>query len=98
MADLGNILLASLNPDMRKQAEQSLNTYSTHPGFLAHMLRLVLDSSQNRAVRLSGSVYIKNLAKLRWEEVSMFSNFWYLQIKHVQSGCTTTTRGRQSCS
>ena len=87
MADLPNILLASLNPDTRRQAEQSLHAISTQPGFLTHLLRLVLEPSQNRAVRLSGSVYLKNIAKLRWEEVSRFPSHKrrYMQIKHVRS-------------
>ncbi|CAA7263712.1 unnamed protein product [Cyclocybe aegerita] len=68
MADLPSLLLASLNPDTRKQAEQNLTAFSTQPGFLTHLLSLVLEQSQDRAVRLSGSVYLKNLAKLRWEE------------------------------
>lgn len=69
MADLSALLLASLTPDTRKQAEQGLSTLSTQQGFLTHLLQLVLEPTQNRAVRLSGSIYLKNIAKLRWEEV-----------------------------
>ncbi|KAK7018654.1 importin-alpha export receptor [Paramarasmius palmivorus] len=68
MADLPTLLLASLNPGTRKQAEQNLNALSEQPGFLSHLLTLVLNQSQDRAVRLSASVYLKNLVKLRWEE------------------------------
>ncbi|KAF8063522.1 CAS/CSE protein [Lyophyllum atratum] len=68
MADLPALLLASLNPDTRKQAEQSLNAVSVQQGFLSHLLRLVLEPSQDRAVRLAGGVYLKNITKLRWEE------------------------------
>lgn len=71
MADLPSLLLASLNPDTRKQAEQNLTALSTHQGFLTHLLNLILEPSQDRAVRLSGSVYLKNITKLRWEEVSL---------------------------
>jgi len=70
MAELPGLLLASLSPDIRKQAEQNLQAMSTQQGFLSHLLRLVLEPSQDRAVRLSGSVYLKNITKLRWEEVS----------------------------
>jgi exportin-2 (importin alpha re-exporter) len=73
MADLPSLLLASLNPDTRKQAEQNLTALSLHPGFLVHLLNLILEPSQDRAVRLSGSVYLKNITKLRWEEVSVLS-------------------------
>jgi hypothetical protein len=69
MADLAGLLQASLSPTTRKLAEQSLDSHSTQPGFLPHLLQLVLDRSQDRAVRLAGAVYLKNLAKLRWEEV-----------------------------
>ncbi|KJA18706.1 hypothetical protein HYPSUDRAFT_45045 [Hypholoma sublateritium FD-334 SS-4] len=68
MADLSSLLLASLNPESRKQAEQNLSAFSTQPGFLTHLLRLVLEPSADRAVRLSGSIYLKNITKLRWEE------------------------------
>jgi exportin-2 (importin alpha re-exporter) len=74
MADLPSLLLASLDPSSRKQAEQSLNTLSLQQGFLSHLLRLVLEPSQDRAVRLSGSVYLKNITKLRWEEVSSITS------------------------
>lgn len=69
MADLPNLLLASLDPTNRKQAEQSLNALSTQRGFLTHLLSLVLEQSQDKSVRLAGSVYLKNIAKLRWDEV-----------------------------
>lgn len=68
MADLAALLLASLNPESRKHAEQNLNALVSQQGFLSHLLRLVLDPAQDRPVRLSGSIYLKNIAKLRWEE------------------------------
>ena len=70
MSELPSLLLASLNPATRKQAEQSLQSLSLQPGFLTHLLTLVLQSSQDRAVRLAASVYLKNLIKSRWEDVS----------------------------
>ncbi|KAJ7126549.1 CAS/CSE protein [Mycena crocata] len=68
MSDLSSLLLASLNPATRKSAEQNLNALSLQEGFLSHLLRLILDASKDRAVRLAGSVFLKNIAKLRWEE------------------------------
>ncbi|KAJ7594086.1 CAS/CSE protein [Mycena floridula] len=68
MADVSSLLLGSLNPATRKQAEQSLQDISSQQGFLTHLLQLVLDASQDRAVRLAGSIYLKNVAKLRWDE------------------------------
>ena len=70
MSGLPALLLASLDPDTRKQAEQNLTVLSSQQGFLIHLLNLILEPSQDRAVRLSGSVYLKNIAKLRWEEVN----------------------------
>lgn len=73
--DLPTLLLASLQPTSRKQAESSLNALSLQPGFIIALLRLVLESTQDRAVRLAGGVYLKNLVKLRWEEVSLLVYF-----------------------
>ena len=70
MSGLPALLLASLDPDTRKQAEQNLTVLSSQQGFLIHLLNLILEPSQDRAVRLSGSVYLKNITKLRWEEVN----------------------------
>lgn len=69
MSNLPQLLLASLNPSTRKEAEAALDELSAQPGFLSLLVNLVLEQSQDRAVRLSGSVYLKNIAKLRWEEV-----------------------------
>lgn len=71
MADLPALLKASLNPQTRKLAEQNLNALSTQTGFLTHLLSLVLEQLQDRAIRLSGSVYLKNITKLRWDEVRL---------------------------
>ncbi|KIY62475.1 importin alpha re-exporter [Cylindrobasidium torrendii FP15055 ss-10] len=68
MSNLPQLLLASLNPTTRKEAEAALDELSAQPGFLSLLVNLVLEQSQDRAVRLSGSVYLKNIAKLRWEE------------------------------
>lgn len=72
MADVPTLLLASLQPDTRKQAEQNLAALSAQPGFLPALLRLVLSPEQNASVRLAGSVYLKNTAKRRWEDVRLF--------------------------
>lgn len=69
MADLPSILTALLDPRTQKKSEQNLNALSSQPGFLLHLLGLILDASQQPIIRLSGSVYLKNIAKTRWEEV-----------------------------
>ncbi|KAG6331701.1 hypothetical protein ID866_7388 [Astraeus odoratus] len=68
MADIASLLRASLEPSTRKQAEQQLDQLTPQDGFLSHLLRLVLDVTQDRSVRLAGGIYLKNVAKLRWEE------------------------------
>ncbi|KXN81986.1 Importin-alpha re-exporter [Leucoagaricus sp. SymC.cos] len=68
MADLPALLVASLKPDSRKQAEQSLSAVSTQSGFLQALLQLVLNGSQERSARLAASIYLKNVVKTRWEE------------------------------
>lgn len=72
MSDLPSLLLASLSPETRKQAEQSLGEFSVQPSFLPHLLGLVLDGAQNKGVRLAGSVFFKNVIKKRWSEVRVF--------------------------
>lgn len=74
MSDIPALLLASLSPQSRKQAEQSLQSYSLQPAFVTHLLQLVLDGAQDRAVRLAGSVYLKNVVKLRWMEAVCDTN------------------------
>ncbi|KAI0296781.1 armadillo-type protein [Multifurca ochricompacta] len=68
MSDIPKLLLYSLNPQSRKQAEQSLEAYSRQPAFVIHLLQLVLDVTQDNAVRLAASVYLKNTVKLGWLE------------------------------
>lgn len=88
MSDLPNLLLASLNsldPATRKRAEQSLNSYSTQAGFLDALLRLVLgegipEDGNKAAVRLAGSIYLKNICKTRWEDVRF--DFFSTQVSH----------------
>ena len=70
MADVPSLLLASLKPDTRKQAEQNLAALAARPGFLPALLQLVLSPGQELAVRLAGSVYLKNTARRHWEDVS----------------------------
>lgn len=69
MSDVSSLLSASLQPASQKQAEQQLNQLTVQPGFLPHLLALILDAAPDRAVRLAGGIYLKNVAKLRWDEV-----------------------------
>ncbi|KAI0045803.1 importin alpha re-exporter [Auriscalpium vulgare] len=71
-SDIPSLLLASLSPQSRKQAEQSLQTFSRQSNFLSHLLQLVLNPAQDGAVRLAGAVYLKNVVKQRWDEDDEF--------------------------
>jgi hypothetical protein len=76
MADLPTLLVASLDPSSRKEAENKLTTYSLQENFLSHLLSsLILDSSQNYNVRLAGSVFFKNVIKKRWSAVSILVSY-----------------------
>jgi exportin-2 (importin alpha re-exporter) len=68
MSDIPKLLLDSLNPQTRKQAEHSLQAYSRQPAFVVHLLQLILDTTNNVPVRLAASVYLKNTVRLGWLE------------------------------
>jgi exportin-2 (importin alpha re-exporter) len=68
MSDVPSLLKASLSPATRKDAETRLEQLTTQPGFLPHLLGLCVDPNQDRSVRLAASVYLKNVAKLKWME------------------------------
>lgn len=71
MADLPSLFLASLNPQTRKEAENTLEQLAIQPSFALHLLTLTLNASQDRAVRLASGVYLKNIARKRWDPVSV---------------------------
>ena len=92
MSDVPQLLLASLNPSTRKQAEQSLAARNIQASFLPSLLHIVLDPSQDRPIRLAGSVYLKNTLKSRWEDVSGIQ--YILCFSLICAGRNTHSRGR----
>src|SRR6202041_1695194 len=64
-----NMLLASLNPQTRKSAEQALISFSNQNDSLVALLAFVLDSRQDKGARLAGAALFKNTIKRRWFEV-----------------------------
>ncbi|EIW74080.1 importin alpha re-exporter [Coniophora puteana RWD-64-598 SS2] len=68
MSDLAALLKQSLDPATRKPAEAQLTDLTSQPGFLPALLALVLDSAQDVPIRLAGAIYIKNIARTRWDE------------------------------
>ena len=95
MADLPNILVASLKPDTRKEAEKALTVISNQPGFLGGLLQLILNSSQDRSARLAASIYLKNIAKTRWEEVCLPASFMFFVFNLGCIGGSTSFRTGQ---
>jgi exportin-2 (importin alpha re-exporter) len=73
MADLPSLLLASLQPQTRKAAEQGLITFSNQPGSLQTLVAFILQDTQDKGARLAGSTLLKNAIKRRWCEVIAFS-------------------------
>jgi exportin-2 (importin alpha re-exporter) len=71
MAELPSLFRASLDPQTRKQAETTLSTYASQDNFSLHLLSLTLDGTQDRAIRLAASVYLKNLIRKAWAPVSI---------------------------
>ena len=84
MSEIPSLLLASLNPSTRKEAETNLQALSVQPGFLSVLLRLVLEQSQDRSVRLAGSVYLKNVIKNRWDDVRGSDRSPYIELTREQ--------------
>lgn len=80
---LSDVLLASLSPSTRSQAETTLSTLSTtQPQFLTSLLQLVLDQSQQIQARQAAAVYFKNVIKRRWDaEVRVKSYFFLYHFK-----------------
>jgi len=90
MADVASLLQASLQPATRKQAEQQLHQLTPQDGFLSHLLQLILNKNVDPSIRLAGGIYLKNIAKLRWEEVSMSLLGNSTRFKHLVTGCRTS--------
>ena len=70
--DIQDLLLASLQPDSRKQAELSLNTLTSQAGFAVLLLTFLVDTNKDFSARLSGSILLKNTVKERWKDVRVF--------------------------
>lgn len=62
------LLLGSLNPATRQQAEKQLGEAAKQPGFVPHLLSIVLDKGQKNEVRMAAAVYFKNAARRRWAD------------------------------
>lgn len=66
--EVPQLLLGSLDPNTRQQAEKQLSQAATQTGFLPHLLSIVLDNAQRSEVRMAAAVYLKNAARRRWAD------------------------------
>ncbi|KAF8596041.1 hypothetical protein BDV93DRAFT_79575 [Ceratobasidium sp. AG-I] len=66
--EIPQLLLGSLDPNTRQQAEKQLSQAATQTGFLPHLLSIVLDNAQRSEVRMAAAVYLKNAARRRWSD------------------------------
>ncbi|KAB5591103.1 Vegetative incompatibility protein HET-E-1 [Ceratobasidium theobromae] len=63
-----DLLLGSLDPSTRQQAEKQLGEAAKQAGFVPHLLGIVLDKAQRSEVRMAAAVYLKNAARRRWAD------------------------------
>ncbi|CAK9435521.1 uncharacterized protein LODBEIA_P02480 [Lodderomyces beijingensis] len=60
------ILEQSLIPQYAKEAERSLRSIETEPGFSINLLHVIASTNLAMPVRLAGALYFKNLVKRKW--------------------------------
>jgi len=67
-AKLVNLLESTLNPTLRKQAEDELSLIHNIVGFSTNLLQLVMSEQVQMPVRQAGAIYLKNLINQFWLE------------------------------
>lgn len=65
---LTNILSSTFDPNLREEAEKTLNEIYKHPGFLSLLLQVVMSNDVQIPVRQSGVIYLKNMIVQYWKE------------------------------
>lgn len=63
---IAQYLEQSLSPQHAKQAETSLRSLQSQPGFLINLLHIVASTNLSAGVRLAGALFFKNLIRRRW--------------------------------
>ncbi|XP_078483140.1 importin-7 isoform X1 [Ciona intestinalis] len=63
-----NALEATMNPTLRKEAEEQLDQMHKIAGFSPLLIQLVMSDEVQMAVRQSGAIYLKNLCVHSWHE------------------------------
>jgi hypothetical protein len=65
-----NLLESTLNPSLRKQAEDELESLNKMLGFATNLLQLIMSEQVQMPVRQAGVIYLKNLINQYWYERS----------------------------
>lgn len=65
---LVTLLESTLNPNLRKQAEEELGLIHNVVGFSTSLLQLVMSEQVQMPVRQAGAIYLKNLVNQFWLE------------------------------
>lgn len=65
---LVTLLESTLNPTLRKQAEEELSAVHNVVGFSTTLLQLVMSDQVQMPVRQAGAIYLKNLINQFWLE------------------------------
>ncbi|XP_062513160.1 importin-7-like [Corticium candelabrum] len=65
---LGELLAATLNPQMRQTAELKLRGITEVQGFTPCLLQVVMSTDIAMPVRQAGSIYLKNTVTKHWKE------------------------------
>ncbi|KAF2647507.1 Cse1-domain-containing protein [Lophiostoma macrostomum CBS 122681] len=69
IAQLSQLLQASLDPRQNKQAEAAITQEQVKPGFSLALLQIVASDSSPPTVRLSSALYFKNFVRRNWVDV-----------------------------
>lgn len=63
---IAQYLEQSLSPQNAKQAEASLRSLETQPGFVINLLHIVASTNLQAGVRLAAALFFKNLIRRKW--------------------------------
>uniref|UniRef100_H2ZR06 Importin N-terminal domain-containing protein n=1 Tax=Ciona savignyi TaxID=51511 RepID=H2ZR06_CIOSA len=65
-----NALEATMNPNLRKEAEAQLDQMHKIAGFSPLLIQLIMSDEVQMAIRQSGAIYLKNMCVQSWHERS----------------------------
>ena len=65
---IAKLLESTLNPSLRKQAEDELAALYNVPNFSTTLLQLIMSTEIQMPVRQAGAIYLKNMINQYWGE------------------------------